>query len=98
MPDDPLIETLVGVRKLLVHLEGHLDRAADGKDVSEVGRAWVRAVQFVGEAPLGTGMTGYSVGTAFTTYHFQVDATGNAPGNALAQHTQSFYIVGPGGS
>jgi len=55
-------------------------------------------LQFVGQAPMGTGMTGFSIGTGFTTYHFQVDATGTAPGNALAQHVQSFYIVGPSGS
>jgi type IV pilus assembly protein PilX len=51
---------------------------------------------FVGQAPLGTGMTGYSIGSAFQTYHFQVDATGNGPDSALAEHTQSFYVVGPG--
>jgi type IV pilus assembly protein PilX len=56
------------------------------------------ALNFVGAAPLGSGLTGYSIGTGFTTYHFQVDATGTAPGNALAQHVQSFYIVGPGGT
>jgi type IV pilus assembly protein PilX len=55
-------------------------------------------LQFVGEAPVGTGMTGYSIGAGFTTYHFQVDATGTAPGNALAQHVQSFFIVGPSGN
>ena len=43
-------------------------------------------------------MTGYSIGTSFTAYHFQVDATGTGPDNSLAQHTQGFYIVGPGGS
>ena len=53
-------------------------------------------LQFVGQTPLGTGMTGYSIGTAFQSYHFQVDATGNGPDNALSQHTQSFYVVGPG--
>jgi len=53
-------------------------------------------LQFVGQAPLGTGMTGYSIGTAFQTYHFEVEATGNGPDNALAEHTQSFYVVGPG--
>ncbi len=53
-------------------------------------------LQFVGQSPLGTGMTGYSIGTAFQTYHFQVDSTGNGPDNAVAQHTQSFYVVGPG--
>lgn len=53
-------------------------------------------LQFVGQTPLGTGMTGFSIGTAFQSYHFQVDATGNGPDNALSQHTQSFYVVGPG--
>ncbi len=53
-------------------------------------------LQFVGQAPLGTGMTGYSIGSAFETYHFQVDSTGNGPDNALSNHTQSFYVVGPG--
>jgi type IV pilus assembly protein PilX len=53
-------------------------------------------LQFVGQAPLGTGTAGYSIGSAFQTYHFQVDATGNGPDSALAEHTQSFYVVGPG--
>lgn len=53
-------------------------------------------LQFVGQTPLGTGMTGYSIGTAFLTYHFQVDSTGTGPDNSVAQHTQSFYVVGPG--
>lgn len=55
-------------------------------------------LQFVGQTPLGTGMSGFSIGTSFTAYHFQVDATGTGPDNSLAQHTQSFYIVGPGGT
>jgi type IV pilus assembly protein PilX len=53
-------------------------------------------MQFVGQSPLGTGMTGYSIGSAFQSYHFQVDATGTGPDNALAEHTQSFYVIGPG--
>jgi type IV pilus assembly protein PilX len=53
-------------------------------------------LQFVGQAPLGTGTAGYSIGTAFQTYHFEVDATGTGPDNAVADHTQSFYVVGPG--
>ena len=53
-------------------------------------------LQFVGESPLGAGMTGYSIGSAFTSYHFQVEATGNGPDGAVAEHTQSFYVVGPG--
>jgi type IV pilus assembly protein PilX len=53
-------------------------------------------LQFVGQTPLGTGMTGYSIGSAFQSYHFQVDATGNGPDGAVSNHTQSFYVVGPG--
>jgi len=60
------------------------------------GDTYAYQMQFVGQTPLGTGMTGFSIGTAFQSYHFQVDATGNGPDNALAQHTQSFYVVGPG--
>jgi type IV pilus assembly protein PilX len=58
------------------------------------------SLQFVGQTPLGTGMTGFSIGSAFEAYHFQVDATGQSPQalgpNAVSNHTQSFYVVGPG--
>lgn len=53
-------------------------------------------LQFVGQTTLGTGMTGYSIGSAFNAYHFQVDATGNGPYSAVSNHSQSFYVVGPG--
>ncbi len=53
-------------------------------------------LQFVGQSPLGTGMTGYSIGSAFQTYHFQVAADGFGPDSAATAHTQSFYVVGPG--
>jgi len=53
-------------------------------------------LQFVGQTPLGTGMTGFSIGSAFQAYHFQVDANGTGPDNATAAHTQSFYVIGPG--
>ncbi len=53
-------------------------------------------LQFVGQTPLGTGTTGYSIGSAFQAYHFQIDATGNGPDSAASNHTQSFYVVGPG--
>lgn len=52
-------------------------------------------MQFVGQSPLA-GVTGYSIGSAFQSYHFQVDAAGVGPDNATAAHTQSFYVVGPG--
>jgi len=60
------------------------------------GDTYSYGLQFVGQTPLGTGMTGYSIGSAFQAYHFQVDATGNGPDSGVAQHTQSFYVVGPG--
>jgi type IV pilus assembly protein PilX len=63
---------------------------------NSAGDTYSYQLQFVGQTPLGTGMTGFSIGTAFQSYHFQVDSTGNGPDNALAQHTQSFYVVGPG--
>ncbi len=52
-------------------------------------------MQFVGQSALA-GVTGYSIGSAFQSYHFQVDAAGVGPDNATAAHTQSFYVVGPG--
>jgi type IV pilus assembly protein PilX len=61
------------------------------------GDTYTYSLQFVGQTPLGTGMTGYSVGSAFMSYHFQVDSTGqNVDSGAVANHTQDFYVVGPG--
>jgi hypothetical protein len=40
-----LVEALLRARKLLVDLERHLDNAAQGTNLAEVGRAWVRAAQ-----------------------------------------------------
>jgi hypothetical protein len=42
---DPLQDALVRVRSLLIDLERHVDRGAADRDLSEVGRAWVRAAQ-----------------------------------------------------
>jgi type IV pilus assembly protein PilX len=41
---------------------------------------------------------GYSIGTGFQAYHFVIDSYGTAERGALAEHRQSFYIVGPGGT
>jgi type IV pilus assembly protein PilX len=35
---------------------------------------------------------------AVQAFHFDIVATGTGPGNASSTHTQSFYIVGPGGN
>jgi hypothetical protein len=42
---DPLEDTLVHVRSLLIDLQRHIDRAAAERDLAEVARAWVRAAQ-----------------------------------------------------
>ena len=41
---------------------------------------------------LGVGSTG-----SVQAYHFDVTATGMGPRNATSTHTQSFYVIGPGG-
>jgi type IV pilus assembly protein PilX len=69
---------------------------ADTAVPNSPGDLYSYGLQFVGQTPLGTGTTGYSIGSAFQSYHFQADATGTGPDNAVANHTQSFYVIGPG--
>jgi hypothetical protein len=45
MAADLLEDTLVHVRSLLIDLQRHIDRGAAERDLAEIGRAWVRAVQ-----------------------------------------------------
>ena len=40
---------------------------------------------------------GFSMGTGFQAYHFNVESTGSSERGAEATHTQSVYIIGPGG-
>jgi hypothetical protein len=54
-------------------------------------------LRFVGDSSLPTVPTGYSLGTGFQAYHFVVDSTGTSSGGAVSDHTQGFYVVGPGG-
>ena len=83
----PLLPTLFGMEPAVNAASlAPFDREALGREL----------LQFVGETPLGTGMTGFSIGTAFQSYHFQVDSTGNGPDGAVSNHTQSFYVIGPG--
>jgi hypothetical protein len=41
---------------------------------------------------------GYSLGTGLQAYHFVIDSVGVAERGAQSEHTQSFYIIGPGGT
>jgi len=54
-------------------------------------------LQFAAESSMPTVPTGYSLGSGFQAYHFVVDASGYSSGGAESDHTQGFYIVGPGG-
>jgi len=58
--------------------------------------------EFSMEFDLDTGTTivpggGYSMGTGFQAYHFNVESTGRSERGAEATHQQSVYIIGPGG-
>lgn len=55
-------------------------------------------LEYAGEAAIGPGLPGYSLGSSFTAYHFAVDARGVSTGGAESRHAQGFYIVGPDGS
>ena len=39
---------------------------------------------------------GYSMGTGFQAYHFNVESAGRSERGAEATHQQSVYIIGPG--
>jgi len=41
---------------------------------------------------------GYSLGTDLQAYHFVIDSVGVAERGAQSEHTQGFYIIGPGGT
>ena len=46
-----------------------------------------------GETPVPGG--GYSLGSGFTAYHFNITAVGRSERGARAEHVQSVYIIGP---
>ena len=53
---------------------------------------------FIETAPVPNDAFSIGVGTgAVQAFHFDVVATGRGPRNAVSTHTQSFYVVGPGG-
>lgn len=57
---------------------------------------FLRFDQAAGITPVPGG--GYSLGTGLQAYHFVVDAVGVSDRGAESDHTQSFYIIGPGGT
>ena len=57
---------------------------------------FLRFDQAAGVTPVPGG--GYSLGTGLQAYHFVVESVGVAERGAQSEHTQSFYIIGPGGT
>lgn len=39
---------------------------------------------------------GYSLGSSYLAYHFEIDASGTALRGAVSSQMQGFYVVGPG--
>jgi type IV pilus assembly protein PilX len=69
------------------------DQSTDDADQCEY---FVRFDQAAGVTPVPGG--GYSLGSGLTAYHFVIDAVGVAERGAQSEHTQSYYVIGPGGS
>lgn len=51
-----------------------------------------------GVTPVPSGGFSLGAGTGFQAYHFDITSTGTSVRSATSTHTQSFYVVGPGGS
>jgi type IV pilus assembly protein PilX len=43
--------------------------------------------------PTSAPSSAVSAGVGLSAFHFQVDATGHAPGDAQSEHTQGFYVI-----
>jgi type IV pilus assembly protein PilX len=65
-----------------------------------VGNGTTEAVTtFEATTPVPDGGFSIGVGTGgYQAFHFDTTATGTAARDASSEHTQSFYVVGPGGS
>ena len=69
------------------------DQSADDAGQCEY---FLRFDQAAGITPVPGG--GYSLGTGLQAYHFVIESVGVAERGAQSEHTQSFYIIGPGGT
>jgi type IV pilus assembly protein PilX len=54
-------------------------------------------MSYEGESSSPVTIEGYSLGAGIQAYHFEVRSTANEAGDAVSEHTQGFFIVGPGG-
>lgn len=77
--------------------------AGTGQQIANCANIDTRSCEYFLRFDQTTGTTivpggGYSIGTGFQAYHFVVDGHGVAQRGASSEHTQSFYIIGPGGT
>ena len=93
-PDvDPVPIRGTGVPDCVQRLDEDGDPAGDSDDCYEY---FMRFDDVAGTTAVPGG--GYSLGTGFEAYHFVVDSFGTSNRGAASDHTQSFYVVGPGGT
>jgi len=55
------------------------------------------SISYEGESNSPITLEGYSLGAGIQAYHFEVQSNGFEAGGAESEHTQGFFIVGPGG-
>lgn len=90
--DGPVPERGTGIEDCVQQVDEN-GTASDSTDCYEY---FVRFDQEAGVTAVPTG--GWSYGTGFQAYHFIVDSYGESSRGAASDHTQSFYVVGPGGT
>jgi len=91
--DEPVPVRGTGVQDCVQELDADGNPAGDSSDCYEY---FMRFDEESGTTAVPGG--GYSLGTGFEAYHFIVDSYGASGRGAASDHTQSFYIVGPGGT
>ena len=90
--DGPIPNRGTGVDDCVQQVDGN-GTASDSPDCYEY---FMRFDEEAGTTAVPGG--GWSLGTGFQAYHFVVDSYGESNRGAQSDHTQSFYVVGPGGS
>lgn len=55
------------------------------------------SISYEGESNSPVTLEGYSLGAGIQAYHFEIQSLGTETNGAQSEHTQGFFIVGPGG-
>lgn len=92
---DVNIGTVDNNRALLVAIAGSPPVCIGPTNVPDVG-TFQACAQYTNEATQIVGSS-TGVGTGLAAYHFNTNALGQSFRNARSNHTQSFFVPGPGG-